>query len=102
MTYTIRLEGQTEKILGKRLLADTRVQACAIAKKNPGKGVSIYDPSKMFTHPIEVIIFYRNHRIITGDLLNGYYIRQWEKNRTRRVSATNGSLLDLNRNWKWA
>jgi len=101
MTYVIEIMGKKDRILGSKRLEDTRVKACAIAKKNPGERIAIYDPSKMFRHPIEDITFYRNYRIITGELLNGYHIHQWTRNRTYRVSPVNGKLLDYNREWKW-
>lgn len=101
MTYLIEIFGKGDKVLGSKRLEDTRVKACAIAKKNPGRRVAIYDPSKMFDYPIEDITFYRNERMITGTLLNGYYLIQWVKNRTYRVSPVNGKLLDYNKEWKW-
>lgn len=101
MTYTIEIFGSDKRVLGKRTLTETRKQACAIAKKNPGKRVAIYDPSKMYSHPVEDITYYLNERTITGDLLNGYHIVQWDKHRIRRVSPKNGELLDYNKEWKW-
>ena len=101
MTYVIEIIGKNDRILGSKRLEDTRVKACAIAKKNPGMRVAIYDPSKMFRHPIEDITFYLNYRIITGELLNGYHIHQWVRNRTYRVSPVNGKLLDYNKYFKY-
>ena len=99
MTYIIRIFGKDEKIMGKKRLADTRIQACKLAKKIPGYRVCIYDPSKMFSHPIEDITYYYNERTVTG-LLNGYYLHQWDKNRTRKVSPTSGAVVDYSKEWK--
>lgn len=87
---------------GAKTLIETRIKACRLAKANPGHRVAIYSSDIGFWSPIEDITFEDNHRIITGDILDGYYLLQWttskrQKTRMYRVSPKTGKLLELSK-----
>lgn len=95
-----------EPTKGAKTLTETRIKACKLAKVNPGIRVAIYSTDIGFGHPLEDITFEDNTRLITGPVLNGYYLLQWTspnggKTRTYRVSPKTGRLLDYDKYWKY-
>lgn len=90
---------------GAKTLTETRIKACKLAKANPGIRVAIYSTDIGLRSPLEDITFEVNTRLITGTVLNGYYLLQWStptrNTRTYRVSPKTGKLLDYDKYWKY-
>ena len=96
--------------LKKMTLADARIKACRIAKNYPNsyERVGIFVEDKYHISAghympklIEYVQYSDRERMITGDVLDGFYLWQGDKNRLYRVSPKTGRLLDISKDWRY-
>lgn len=96
------------RMLKKMTLAEARIRACAMARRHKGERIGIFVEDKYHISAghympklIEDVTYWFNERLITGDVLDGYYLIQWTSNRHYRVSPKTGKLLDISKDFKY-
>lgn len=96
--------------LKKMTLAEARIEACRLAKKYPNSytriGIFAEDKyhisgDRYMPKLVEDVDYSKKYRLITGDVLDGFYLFQWTTNRQYRVSPNTGKLLDMNKYFKY-